>query len=458
MFYSDWFKENEDQIWKDYFTYLSIPSISADKAYEKQLLEAADFVQARLTRLGMKVERWEDLQAPVFFAQRVIDESYPTVLIYGHYDVQPADPLELWDKPPFEPYEKDGVIYARGAEDNKGQNFYSMLAIEAFYAKHKDPKINIKVIIEGGEEIGSPGIDIVAEKYKESLRADSVWIVDSGIDSYETPLVSLGVRGLTALQVRVSNAGFDLHSGSFGGAVYNPLQALCEMMASVHDERGHIAIDGFYDTVKPLDAKEKELLFFGMDEKVYREDTGATCFKPQEGYSLHESIAIRPTVEINGMWGGYQGEGSKTVIPKEAHAKLTCRLVDGQEPYDIAQKVQAHLEKVAPNGMKVEVHVEGGGKSAWARPQEYAPQVFSKIVAEVTQKECKFSYCGGSIPLTEILAKASGGEYIFLGTGLPGDRIHSPNENFSKRQFVDGFRIITKGLEVFAENKKGCYS
>ncbi|MCH9620896.1 MAG: Succinyl-diaminopimelate desuccinylase [Chlamydiia bacterium] len=455
MFYSEWFKKNENDIWKEFFNYLAIPSISADKSYEKELIKGADFVQKRLERLDMDVYRWEELQAPVLFAERVIDESYPTVLIYGHYDVQPADPLELWDSDPFSPIERDGVIYARGAEDNKGQSFYSMLAVEAFYEKHKDPKLNIKILIEGGEEIGSPGIDIIADKYKDQLKADSVWIVDLGFGSYENPHLSLGVRGITALEVKVSNAGFDLHSGEYGGAVYNPIQALCEMMSSAHDENGHIAIDGFYDTVKPLNEEERKSLSFEIDEKQYAKETEATCFKPQAGYSANEAICIRPTFEVNGIGGGYQGEGSKTIIPKEAFAKITCRLVDGQDPVDIAEKVKKHLLKVAPLGLKVDVEIEGGGNSAWARPGDISSKVFAKVIEEITGKKIKFNFCGGSIPLTAILAKAAGAECAFLGTALPSDRIHSPNENFSKKQFVDGYKMITKGLEVFAENKKG---
>jgi acetylornithine deacetylase/succinyl-diaminopimelate desuccinylase-like protein len=453
MFYKEWFEEREDQIWKDFFTYLSIPSISADKEYREDVLKAAAFVEQRLNNLGMSVSRWDDLSSPVLFAEKVIDTSYSTVLIYGHYDVQPADPIELWDSEPFKPEIRDGKIYARGAEDNKGQNFYAMLAVEAFYAKNKNPKVNIKIIIEGEEEIGSPGFEKIATKYADKLKADSIWIVDMGIESYDIPVLSLGVRGITGLEVTVSNAGFDLHSGSYGGAVYNPIQGLCEMMASVFDDKGHICIGGFHDTIKALTDEEKSKLYLATDQKTYEEETGATSFRKEEGYSLQESICLRPTFEINGIYGGYQKEGGKTIIPKEATAKITCRLVAGQEPLDIAKKVEAHLRKVAPSGITVGISLEGGGESAWARPSDYSAQVFAEILGEITGKEVKFSYSGGSIPLTAILGKAAGGEYIFLGTALPEDRIHSPNESFSKKQFIDGYHMITKGLEVFAQNK-----
>ncbi|MCH9617638.1 MAG: Succinyl-diaminopimelate desuccinylase [Chlamydiia bacterium] len=453
MFYKEWFEQREEQIWKDFFTYLSIPSISADKEYKGDVLRAAAFVEQRLNNLGMNVSRLEDLDTPILFAERAIDPSYSTVLIYGHYDVQPVDPIELWDSDPFKPETRDGKIYARGAEDNKGQNFYAMLAVEAFYAKHKDPKVNIKIIIEGAEEIGSPGFEKVAKKYADKLKADSIWIVDMGIESYNIPVLSLGVRGITGLEVTVSNSEFDLHSGSYGGAVYNPIQALCEMMAAAFDEKGHIAIDGFYDTIHPLTDEEKSSLYLATDQKTYEKETGATCFRKEEGYSLQESICIRPTFEINGIYGGYQKEGGKTIIPKEATAKITCRLVAGQDPEDIAKKVEAHLRKVAPSGIVVSISLEGGGESAWARPSDYSARVFVQILKEITGKQVKFCYSGGSIPLTAVLGKAAGGECIFLGTALPEDRIHAPNENFSKKQFIDGYHMIAKGLEVFAQNK-----
>lgn len=454
MFYKEWFNQREEQIWEDFFTYLSIPSISAEKEHKKDILKAAAFVEGRLNNLGMKVSRFEDLSSPVLFAEKVIDPSYPTVLIYGHYDVQPVDPIDLWDSAPFKPEVRDGKIYARGAEDNKGQNFYALLAVEAFYAKHQDPKLNIKIIIEGEEEIGSPGFEKIATKYADKLKADSIWIVDMGIESYDIPVLSLGVRGITALEVRVSNSGFDLHSGSYGGAVYNPIQALCEMMGSVFDEKGHICIEGFHDTIKPLTMLEKNALHLATEQATYEKETGASAFRKEEGFSLQESICLRPTFEINGIFGGYQKEGSKTIIPKEASAKITCRLVAGQEPLDIAKKVEKHLRRVAPSGMKVDIKVEGGGESTWARPSDYSAQVFAKILGEITGKQVKFCYSGGSIPLTSILLKAAGGECIFLGTALPEDRIHAPNENFSKKQFIDGYHMITKGLEVFAQNKK----
>ncbi len=455
MFYKNWFEKHETRIWEDFFTFLSIPSISADPTFEKDLLKAANFIEHRLKRLNMHVERWHELAAPVLFAERLIDPSFPTILIYGHYDVQPVDPLELWDSPPFSPEVRDGKIYARGAEDNKGQNFYSLVAIEAFYAKHPDPRVNIKVLVEGGEEIGSPGFSLLADKYKDRLKADSIWMVDMGIESYDKPLLSLGVRGLAPLEVTVSNAEFDLHSGSYGGAVYNPIQALCEMVSSVYDSFGRIQIEGFYDTIIPLSAGDKKELYFGNDQHTYEKETTATCFRKEQGYSLQESISIRPTFEINGIYGGYQGDGSKTIIPSSATAKITCRLVGGQDPKDIVKKVKAFLVKKAPKGMKVTFKDQSGGDSAWSKPSDYSAKVFAKIIDEVTGKSCQFTYSGGSIPLTAILAKATGGEFIFLGTGLPEDRIHSPNENFSKKQFVDGYHMITKGLEVFAENKNG---
>ena len=455
MFYKKWFEERKEKNLEEFFKYLAIASISADSKFKEDLLAAGTFIENRLKKLGMEVSCWKETKAPVIFGQRIIDPSYPTVLIYGHYDVQPIDPIELWDSNPFKPEIRNGRIYARGAEDNKGQNFYSLLAIEAFYEKNKNPKINIKVVIEGGEEIGSPGFDLVAKAHKKELKADSVWIVDSGIGSYKNPELSLGARGIAALEVTFSNSEFDLHSGSYGGAVYNPIRALCEVLSKVHDKDGNIAIDGFFDTAIALTKEEKSKVNFSDDREVFHEETKATCFIKHKGRTLQESIGIHPTFEINGIYGGYMGEGSKTIIPKEATAKITCRLIAGQDPEDISEKVKEFIEKNAPEGMKVKVRYDHGGRSAWAKPEYYTTKVFQKILTDLFGKECKLAYMGGSIPITSVLGECSGGEYIFLGTALPEDRIHAPNESFSVKQWEDGFFLITKGLEVFAENKNG---
>ena len=453
MSYHNWFKEREEKIWQEFMGYLSIPSISADPKHKPDSLRAAAFIEKKLRSLGLDVFRWEELNAAVLFGEKIIDPSYPTVLIYGHYDVQPPDPLEDWTSPPFSPEVRNGRIYARGAEDNKGQNFYTLLAVQAFIEKNPHPKLNIKIIIEGEEEIGSPGFEKIAKKYKHKLKADSIWIVDMDMKSYDSPVLCLGCRGIVALEVKVSNAGFDVHSGAYGGAIYNPIQAIGEMIASVYDERGHIAIDGFYEGMKTLTVEEKEKLNLTTSQKVFENDTQASCFREESGFSLQESISIRPTFEINGIYGGYQGEGSKTIIPKEVNAKITCRIVAGQDPEDIAKKVAAHFEKVAPKGMKISFIFGGGGKSSWSSPNDYTAKVFAEILDQITGKNCKFGYNGGSIPLAEMLTKTSGGECIFLGTALPEDRIHSPDESFGKKQFEDGFIMIAKGLEVFAQNK-----
>jgi acetylornithine deacetylase/succinyl-diaminopimelate desuccinylase-like protein len=456
MFYKKWFEEKKQKNLEELFTFLSIPSVSADSMFKEDLLQAAAFIENRLKKLNMKVSVWNEAKAPVIFGERLVDPSFPTVLIYGHYDVQPADPLNLWDSPPFSPQIRDGRIYARGAEDNKGQNFYTLLAIEAFYEKHVNPKINIKVIIEGGEEIGSPGFDLVVKAHKKELKADSVWIVDSGIGSYKNPELSLGARGISALEVTFSNAEFDLHSGSYGGAVYNPIRALCEVLCKVHDTDGNIVIEGFFDGANYLTKEQKSKVNFSDDKEEFYQETKASCFIHHKGRTLQESVGIHPTFEINGIYGGYMGEGSKTIIPKQATAKITCRLIAGQNPASVAEKVKIFIEKNAPEGMKVDVRYDHGGNAAWAKPENYTTVVFQKILSEHFGKNCKLAYMGGSIPITSTLAECSGGEYIFLGTALPEDRIHAPNESFSLKQLEDGFILIAKGLEVFAENKNRC--
>lgn len=456
MSYCQWFEKNEKQIWKDFFSYLSIPSISADKEYFDDLLKAADFVKNRLHSMDFTVRMFDEGYAPIVYGEKIFDESYPTILIYGHYDVQPTDPNELWETPGFSPEVRDGRIYARGAEDNKGQNFYSMLAVQAFLEKHKDPKVNIKILIEGEEEVGSESFEKVASLHQEELKADYVWIVDMGIDSYEHPVISLGVRGIAAMEFTVSNSGFDLHSGSYGGCVYNPIRAISEIVASFHDKEGNIAVENFYKGAKELSPDIKNQLSLDTAKEVYEKETGSGCFQPKPGYSLGESIGICPTIELNGIYGGYSGEGSKTIIPKEASAKITCRLIDGQDPHAIVEIVKAHIQKHLPQGMKVDFSYGHGGKNAWTSPNCFSAKTFSSIVEEITGKPCGFVYSGGSIPLTAILAEVSGGEYIFLGTALPEDRIHAPNESFGLKQFKDGYMMIAKGLEVFAQNKKQC--
>nr|MCH9811176.1 peptidase dimerization domain-containing protein [bacterium] len=280
-----------------------------------------------------------------------------------------------------------------------------------------------------------------------------IWIVDNGMESYEVPQLSLGVRGITALEVTYVNAEFDLHSGSYGGVVYNPIQALCEVVGSVYDTSGKITIDGFYDGITPLSNEDKKDLYLGTSAETYKEETTATCLRKEEGYALQESVSMRPTFEVNGIFGGYQGEGSKTIIPSSATAKVTCRLIAGQDPEEVAEKVSTYFKKKAPEGMKVLVEVEGGGKSTWGLPSDASAKKFAKVLEEVVGKEVKFSYTGGSVPLTAHLKEAAGGDALFLGTGLPEDRIHSPNENFGKKQFFDGFLMVAKGLEVFAQNK-----
>jgi acetylornithine deacetylase/succinyl-diaminopimelate desuccinylase-like protein len=453
MSYKNWFKDHEERIFKEFMEYLSIPTISADPKHKGDLLKGATFIQKKLQNLGLEVTFWELEGEKVVFGEKMIDPQFPTILIYGHYDVQPPDPLDEWLSPPFSPQEREGRIYARGAEDNKGQHFYTLCALEAFYEKNKHPKINVKVLIEGEEEVGSKSFEAIAKKYQDRLKADSVWIVDMDIKSYATPVLCLGCRGIASLEVEVSNASFDVHSGAYGGALYNPIQALSEMIASVYDEKGHIAIAGFYDGIHSLTDGEKKQLHLDTPKKIFEKDTGGHCFRKEEGYCLQESISIRPTFEVNGIFGGYQGEGSKTIIPKKATAKITCRLVAGQDPEKIAQKVANHFLKVAPKGMKVSFVFGGGGKSYWGSLHDYTAGVFAKIIEEITQKECKFGYNGGSIPLASTLQEASEGECIFLGMGLSEDRIHSPNESFGKKQFEDGFIMIAKGLEVFAQNK-----
>ena len=335
-----WFEKHKEEILRDFTTFLQFKSISTDPAYKKDVLACCQWVQDYLKKCGLDIEVWETEGYPVIFASNLkAGPDRPTVLLYHHYDVQPADPLELWESDPFEPEVRDGHIYARGAQDNKGQCFYSLTAVRAFLEEHND--VNIKVIVEGEEEIGSRGLSQIVGEKKEALAADHLLIIDTDIPGANVPGVTLGVRGVVTMEVACSGSTVDLHSGLFGGVAYNPNRALAELLAQCWDEKGHVAIPGFYDGVVEPSPAERDDLSFDIEPDL----SSVSASPKEEGYSIVEQNWIRPTLEINGMWGGYTGEGFKTVIPASAHAKLSVRTVPDQDPHALMDCIGDFLKK-----------------------------------------------------------------------------------------------------------------
>lgn len=432
---------------QDFIEFLAIPSISSEAAFAKETEKCAHWVQNRLAKLGFKTELWKTGKHPIVFAEKIVDKNKPTLLIYNHYDVQPVDPLELWESPPFEPKIKDGKIYARGAQDNKGQCFYVLEALRHFKEKGEFP-INIKLCIEGEEECGSDSLNkIIASKQKE-LKADYVVIVDLGIPGPASPAVTLGTRGLITFELEVRGSKGDLHSGSHGGLAYNPIFALVKILSAVKDDSGKITIPGFYQDVEPFSEADRQKIHFDFQEREYQNNFGILPTGGENELTPLERNWLRPTFEINGIFGGYTGNGFKTVIPAKAFAKISCRLVPNQIPDKIAKLLKNYLEKKAPPGIEVIVHLHGeGGEAARSNPSSIGVQAFSHAYSEVFGTPCKYILEGASIPIIPKLVKYSGGDPILVGLGLSTDNIHAPNEHFSLDRLEKGAQVIIKAIE-----------
>lgn len=444
------FEKDKVAALQDYFTFLKFQSVSSEPAYQKEVLSCADWVAAYLKKIGFDVDLWSTVGHPVIFANYdKAGPEQPTLLIYNHYDVQPVDPLDLWKSPPFEPTQREGQVYARGAQDNKGQCYYVLLALKTLMDLYGSLPINIKLCIEGEEECGSAGLSgILKEKHKE-LQADYLAIVDLGLREPNKPAITLGVRGLVAMDVEATGSHTDLHSGSHGGLAYNPIHALVEVLAKVRDPSGKVAIPGFYDDVRPLSAKDKDRLFLDFDEEQYLETFGALPTGGEEAFTPSERNWMRPTFEVNGIYGGYGGAGFKTVIPAKAYAKVSCRLVPDQDPHKIGRLVASYLESLAPKGIKIAVHIHpGGGTAVRADVNSRAVKAFSDAYQEVFQSPCEFIMSGASIPIVTELATASHAEVVLVGLGLPDDCIHAPNEHFGFDRIEKGFLSIARVVQL----------
>ena len=424
--------------------FLAIPSVSALSAHRDDVRRAAEFLTGRLQQVGLEGARLMETGGhPAVYAEWLHAPGRPTVLVYGHHDVQPVDPLDLWTSPPFQAVERDGKLYARGAADDKGQVWMHVLAVQALLRATGSLPVNLKMLIEGEEEVGSTHLPALVARHRELLAADAVVISDSSFFAPGVPAIAYGLRGLAALDVHVRGPRRDLHSGEFGGAVANPLHALAELVAGLHAADGRVAVSGFYDGVRPVDAEERLALGrLPFDEAAWLEEAGVPEAFGEPGWSTLERIWARPTLEVNGMWGGFQGEGSKTVIPAEAHCKITCRLVPDQDPARVLEAVRAHLTGRCPSGVQVEVRLsEGSPATLIPRDSEYM-RAAARALGRVFDREPVFTRMGGSIGVVPALAREIAQSVVLMGFGLAGDRIHSPNENFDLANYDRGMRAI----------------
>ncbi|MBV6403872.1 MAG: Succinyl-diaminopimelate desuccinylase [Flavobacteriales bacterium] len=435
---------------------LRIPSVSADPRYKADVQRCAGAVGQRLTEAGLDaVEVIATAGHPIVYGEKIVDPAKPTVLVYGHYDVQPADPLELWTSPPFEPVVRDGRIYARGSADDKGQFYMHVKAVEAML-HHGGLPCNVKFMIEGEEEVGSVNLGPFVRANKERLRADVVLISDTAMLANDVPSINTGLRGLSYLEVEVTGPDRDLHSGVYGGAVTNPINALCEMIAGLHDADRRITIPGFYDAVRELSAAERQALAEApFDEAAYMRDLTIGAVHGEKGYSTPERSSIRPTLDVNGIWGGYIGEGAKTVLPSKAYAKISMRLVPDQRSADITRLFQEHFVRMAPPGVTVVVRPHHGGEAVVTPITSEAYRAASMAMEETFGKRPIPTRGGGSIPIVALFEAELGLKTVLFGFGLDSDKIHSPDEHYGVFNYMMGIRTIPRFFHHYAALMNG---
>lgn len=452
---------NQEVFLNELLDLLRIPSISADSAYAGEVAKTAEAIAENFKKIGLdNVEICPTAGHPIVYAEKIVDVTLPTVLVYGHYDVQPADPIELWTSGPFEPVIKEtpihpeGAIFARGACDDKGQMFMHVKAVEAMIAANELP-CNVKMMIEGEEEIGSPNLAIYVKENVEKLKADIILVSDTGMIANDVPSITTGLRGLSYVEVEVTGPNRDLHSGLYGGCVANPINILTQMIASLHDENGKITVKGFYDKVVELTDEERAEMAkapFSLDK--YKEALDIREVHGEAGYTTMERGSIRPTLDVNGIWGGYIGEGAKTVIPSKAFAKISMRLVPDQDPEEITQLFKTHFEGIAPASVKVEVHPHHGGEAAVTPIDSIGYQAASLAYETTFGKKPIPVRSGGSIPIIAMFEKILGLKTIMMGFGLDSDAIHSPNEHYGVFNYRKGIETIPYFYKHFAELSK----
>ncbi|MEP6513697.1 MAG: dipeptidase [Parafilimonas sp.] len=447
-------EKNKERFLNELLELLRIPSVSARSEHKDDMLRCAEVVKQRLQEAGADTVEIHTTQGhPVVYAEKIIDASKPTVLVYGHYDVQPPDPLELWHSGPFEPVIKDGKIFARGACDDKGQVYMHIKALEILTNTNSLP-VNLKFIIEGEEEVGSKNLGDFVKNNKDLLKADVILISDTAMLSLNTPSIDVGVRGLSYIEVEVTGPNRDLHSGVYGGAVANPITILARMIASLHDENNRITIPDFYDDVVDVAKQEREALAKApFNEDEYKKDLDVKELWGEKGYSTNERTGIRPTLELNGIWGGYTGEGAKTVLPSKAYAKISCRLVPNQTTEKMTPLLINHLKKIAPPYVTIKVEEHHGGNPYMTPVDSIEYKAAAKAIEATFGKTPIPVRGGGSIPITALFEKELGCKVVFLGFGLDSDNLHSPNEKFELNNFYKGIETIPYFHKFYAEMK-----
>ena len=455
---TSYIKTHKNRFINELIELLKIPSVSADSAHNQDVLNTADFVKRSLEKAGCdKVELCETPGYPIIYAEKIIDKNLPTVLVYGHYDVQPADPINLWDSPPFEPVIKktdthpEGAIFARGACDDKGQMYMHVKAIEFMISSGELP-CNVKFMIEGEEEVGSESLSWFVPRNKEKLANDIILISDTGMIANDIPSITTGLRGLSYVEVEVTGPNRDLHSGLYGGAVANPINILTKMIASLHDENNHITIPGFYDNVEELSSDERaEMAKAPFSIENYKKALQIEELYGEKGYSTNERNSIRPTLDVNGIWGGYMGEGAKTVIASKASAKISMRLVPNQEWREITQLFKNHFENIAPKSVSVKVTPHHGGQGYVTPIDNIGYKAASKAYETTFGKRPIPQRSGGSIPIVALFEKELNSKTILMGFGLDSDAIHSPNEHFGIWNYLKGIETIPHFYKNYTE-------
>jgi acetylornithine deacetylase/succinyl-diaminopimelate desuccinylase-like protein len=444
--------ENEDRFLNELFELIRIPSVSSKDAHKQDMYKAAQWIKEKLVKDGADHSEVIDTQGhPVVYGEKIIDPALPTILIYGHYDVQPAEPLDLWQSPPFEPEVRAGKIYARGANDDKGQLFMHFKAFEYLLKTNQLP-CNVKFMIEGEEEIGSPSLESFCQANKQKLSADVILVSDTSMIAPDTPSITTGLRGLAYMEVEVTGPSHDLHSGLYGGAVDNPLNVLCEMIAKLRDENNRITIPGFYDDVEELSQQEREEMGRApFDEEAFKKGINIKQVAGEKGYTSMERTGIRPSLDVNGIWGGYTEKGAKTILPSKASAKISMRLVPHQESKKVEKLFKDYFESIAPDTVRVKVEFLHGGEGYVSPTNTIAYKAASKAFETTYGISPIPVRSGGSIPIISLFEKVLGLKSILLGFGLDSDAIHSPNENYSLVQFRKGIETIPYFYKYFTE-------
>ncbi len=452
VYIEEYIEANKDRFLQELFGLIRIPSISSDSDKKEDMMKAAEYWKNKLREAGATHSEVIDSYGnPIVYAEKIIDSALPTILVYGHYDVMPVDPIELWESDPFKPEVRDGKIFARGADDDKGQSYMHAKAFELMVKTNTLP-CNVKFMIEGEEEIGSPGLPAFCKDHKEKLKSDVILVSDTGMISMDCPSITVGLRGLSFMEVEVTGPDKDLHSGIFGGAVANPANALAKMIASMTDEHGTITIPGFYDDVITIGIEEREEMGKApFDEEEYKKAIDVAALYGEKGYSTKERTGIRPSLDVNGIWSGYTGEGTKTVLPSKAFAKISMRLVPNQDYQKISQLFEKHFLSIAPCYVKVKVSALHGGQAYVSPIDTIAYKAASKAIQDTFGKKPVPVRSGGSIPIIAQFEEILGVKSILIGFGLESDAVHSPNESYPLANFFRGIETIPLFYHYFTE-------